>query len=155
MMIKFLFLILFANLASQADTAAPAQDDGLLPLERDQLQKEQKIDNRIKIFTAASIRLHKAFDSAVGNKQFEGVPLGLQVWMNLLASSLNDIDANAGWKKKSKALIAYEIHLRKSIKEVNNYKIKAPLDQQDYLETWLAQAEKIRSRFIDILFFGK
>jgi hypothetical protein len=154
-MIKFLFLILFTNLVSQANTAAPAQDDGLLPLERDQLQKEQKIDNRIRIYITASYRLQNAFHSEADKNNFSGVPPILQARMNLLADSLKDIDANAGWKKKSKALINYEIQLRKSVKEVDDYKVKAPVEQLDFLDAWTAQAEKIRTRFIDILFLGK
>jgi tRNA/tmRNA/rRNA uracil-C5-methylase (TrmA/RlmC/RlmD family) len=139
----------------QADRITPPQGDSMLPLERSKLQKEEKINNRIKIYKTVSTRYLKTFSSATSTNDFESVPPTLQVWMSLLTESLQDIDANVERKKKSKALIDYEIHLRKSINEIKDYKVKAPLEQQDFLDNWVAQAEKIQAKFLDILFLGK
>ena len=154
MMKTFFFLLLIAMSAQAADIDVPP-GDGMLPLERSKLQQEKKIDKRIKIYNAVSDRWLKAFSSAVAENKFESVPTILQVWMSALTESLQDIDANVGRKKKSGPLINYEIHLRKSINEVKDSQLKAPVEQQDYLDTWIAQAEKIQSKFLDILFLGK
>jgi hypothetical protein len=154
-MIKtFFFLLLIAMSAQAADIAVPP-GDGMLPLERSKLQKETKIDRRIKIYNAACMRWHSAFDSAVDANHFEAVPPTLQAWISVLTESLQDIDSNVGRKKKSGALIDYEIQLRKSIKEVKDYRVNAPPEQLEYIDAWLAQAEKIQSKFLDILFLGK
>jgi hypothetical protein len=139
----------------RADRITPPQGDSMLPLERGKLQKEEKINNRIKIYKTASTRYLNTFGSATSTNDFESVPPTLQVWMSLLTESLQDIDANVERKKKSKALIDYEIHLRKSINEVKDYKVKVPLEQQDFLDSWVVQAETIQTRFLDILFLGK
>jgi hypothetical protein len=154
-MIQISVLLLMMNLVAQINAAAQQSDDGLLPLERKQLQQARKIDARIKIYDNASARLRSVFDAAVAREDIEAMPPALGAWMNLLNSSLKDIDAAERRKKKAKALINYEIHLRKSIAEVKDYKIRAPIEQQDFLDAWLAQAEKIRSRFFDVLFLEK
>jgi len=154
MMKTFFFLLLITMSAQAADIAVPS-GDGMLPLERSKLQKETKIDRRIKIYNAACTRWHSTFDSAVDANRFEAVPPALQAWISVLTESLQDIDSNVGRKKKSGALIDYEIHLRKSIKEVKDYRVNAPPEQLEYIDAWLAQAEKIQSKFLDILFLGK
>jgi hypothetical protein len=152
--IKTILFLMITGISVQAGSIAP-KGDSMLPLERSKLQNENKIDNRIKIYNTASDRWLKTFSSAVGDNKFESVPSVLQAWLSLLTESLKDIDANVGRKKKSGALIGYEIHLRKSINEVKDSKIKAPVEQQDCFDTWIAQAEKIQSKFLDILFLGK
>jgi hypothetical protein len=154
-MIKALLFLIIASMSAQAGNIAPPQGDSILPLERSKLENEKKIDKRIKIYNAIFDRWLKTFGSAVSESNFGGVPPALQAWMSVLTESLQDIDANVGRKKKSGALIDYEIHLRKSINEVKDYKLKAPVEQQDYLDTWIAQAEKIQAKFLDILFLGK
>jgi hypothetical protein len=153
--IRALFSLLLANMIVQADRITPPQGDSMMPLERSKLQKEEKINNRIKIYKTASTRYLETFSSETSTNDFESVPPTLQVWMSLLTESLQDIDANVERKKKSKTLIDYEIHLRKSINEIKDYKVKAPLEQQDFLDSWVAQAEKIQAKFLDILFLGK
>jgi hypothetical protein len=153
--IRALVLLILASINVQAGSIASPQGDSMLPLERYKLQKEKKIDNRIKIYSGASDRCLKAFGSAVSENKLESVPALLQSWINLLAESLRDIDTNVGRKKKSGALIEHEIRLRKSIKEVKDYKLRAPVEQQDYLDAWIDQAEKIQAKFLDILFLRK
>lgn len=155
MTIKILLFIILATMSVQADRITSPQGDAMLPAERSKLEKEKKIDKRIKIYNAAITRLHKAFDAAASAKDFESVPPLLRSWSSILEESLKDIDANVSRKKKSGALIDYEIHLRKSINEINDYRVQAPLEQQGYLETWLTQAEQIQSKFLDIIFLGK
>jgi hypothetical protein len=150
-----LLLVLIANLVSQAGAILPAPDSGLLPQERSQLQKEQAAEKRAKIYLKAFERLHQVYDAKVAQKDFAGVPPVLDRCMNLLAASSQDINSSAGWKKKSKVLINYEIQLRESINEVDDYRIKAPVEQLDYLESWTAQAEQIRRKFMDLIFDGK
>ena len=155
MTIKILLFSILATMSVQADRITSPQGDALLPTERSKLEKEKKIDKRIKIYNAATTRLHKAFDAAASAKDFESVLPLLQSWSSILEESLKDIDANVDRKKKSGALIDYEIHLRKSINEIKDYGVQAPLEQQGHLETWLTQAEQIQSKFLDIIFLGK
>jgi hypothetical protein len=154
-MIKILLLVLLISAGVQANGVLQPQDDGLLPMERSKLQSENKIDSRIKIYTLAASRCHKTFDSAVSANNVESVISALQVWMNLLNESFKDIDANVGRKKKSGALINFEITLRKSIKEVKDYRVNAPPEHRGYLDSWVTEAEQIQAKCLNILFLGK
>jgi DNA-binding transcriptional MerR regulator len=70
----------------------------------------------------------------------------------LLRFSLNDIRASLEKKKKSRALKNFEIQLRRASLDVQSYKIKAPIEQQDQIDDWLSQAESIRTQFMGMLF---
>jgi hypothetical protein len=72
--------------------------------------------------------------------------------MSLLESSLEDVKGSTARKDKSRALIRYEIHLRKAIGNVQELKHKASADQFDDLEAWLTRAEEIHRKFVDMLF---
>jgi hypothetical protein len=89
---------------------------------------------------------------AVVKEEFETIPANLKRWTSLLSSSLDDIKTNSKSKKKSRQLIQYEIQVRKAIATLQDDQIKAPIDQHDNFESCLVQAEKIRKRFVDILF---
>ena len=80
------------------------------------------------------------------------MPDALKLWVALLSGSLEDIEANLKTNKKSKALIRYEIQVRKANATFQGYKAKAPVDQQDVLDEQIAGAEKIRKKFVDIIF---
>jgi hypothetical protein len=154
-MIKALLFFILASISVQAGSIVQPPGDSMPPLERSKLQMEKKINNRIKIYKAVSGSWLKTLVSAVDANDFEAVPSVLQAWMSLLTESLKDIDANVERKKKSGALIEYEIQLRKSIHEVKDHRVEIPLEQLDSIDAWVDQAEKIQSKFLDILFLGK
>ncbi len=120
--------------------------------EKAQMEKAENIERRIKIYEAASKRIQQNLEAAVSKDDFDSVPDTLKLWTALLTKSLEDIEANLKTKKKSKALKDYEIQVRKSIGNTGNYKIRAPVEQQDIFDSSLAQAETVRKRFVEILF---
>ena len=120
--------------------------------EERRLTAEQKIDNRIKRYREISERLHKAVETAAQKQKFEEVPGLLKCWIEVLAVSLNDVEENINRKKKSGALIDYEITIRKSILDMEDVQIKAPHGQQADFDAWIAQATTTRKKFVDILF---
>jgi hypothetical protein len=126
--------------------------DGLTPTERSKLEKEGKIDSRIRVYEDASTRFHKSVRSAVQKQEFEIVQEDLNSWMKVLSASLEDIEVNVNRRKMSRPLIRYEIHLRKAFVDLQDLKHKVPLEEQEKIETWLGRAESIRNSFLDILF---
>jgi hypothetical protein len=126
--------------------------DGLTPTERSKLEKEEKVDSRIRVYEAASTRFHKSVRSAVQKQEFEIVEEDLNSWMKVLSASLEDIEANVNRKKMSRPLIRFEIHLRKAFLDLQDLKHKAPLEEQEKIETWLGRADGIRNSFLNILF---
>lgn len=133
----------------QTDLPVPAEV--LDPGERARIEKKEKIEDRIKIYCSASIRYQKAVESAASRNEFDAMPENLKLWRTLLSSSLKDIEANLK-KKKSRALINYEIHLRKTIGNVQKVRIKAPADQQESFDSWISEAEEVRKKIVEILF---
>lgn len=132
----------------------PQPDDSLTAAEREQLQKEQKLDGRIKVYATASRRLFRTLEGQVLKEDFQTDLATLKSWASLLNLASKDIGENASRKKKSKALIKYEIELRKALADVQAFKIRAPVDQQDAFTAFLNHAEGIRKGFVDILFPG-
>jgi hypothetical protein len=120
--------------------------------EKAQLGKAQKVDDRIKVYNSASKRMQQQMQASFSGNDFSNVPDILELWVELLSGSLEDIDANLKTNKKPKALIRYEIDVRKAITAFKGYKSKAPLDLQDLFDSKLADAEKIRKRFVEIIF---
>ncbi len=147
-------LVLFLGLILQAGSLAPSLEDGLTPSEKEQLQRERSIDDRIKIYERASARVFKVLEAQVLKEEFQSVPATLKSWSALLDLSVKDIDENVNRKKKSKALIRFEIQLRKALSDVQGFKIRAPVDQQDAFDGFLNHAEGIRKKLVDILFPG-
>jgi hypothetical protein len=146
-----LFGLTFA-LFLQISRTLPASENIFLPNEKSQLEKAQNVDQRIKVYDAASKRLQQELEAAVDKEEFIKVPDKLRLWVSALTKSLEDIDANLKAKKKPRALINYEIQLRKSITRTESLKIRAPVDQQDVFDSSLAEAEKVRKQFVEILF---
>jgi hypothetical protein len=126
--------------------------DGLTPTERGKLEKEEKVDSRIRVYEDASTRFHKSVRNAVQKQEFENVEEDLNSWMKVLSASLEDIEANVNRKKMSRPLIRFEIHLRKAFLDLQDLKHKAPLEEQEKIETWLGRADGIRNSFLNILF---
>jgi hypothetical protein len=128
------------------------QGDALNAREKARLSLAQKVDDRIKVYHSASTRMQQSVHAAVSGNDFSSVPDALKLWVSLLSGSLEDIGANLKAGKKSKALIRYEIQVRKTITEFRGYKPKAPVEQKDEFDTLLAGAESIRKRFVEIIF---
>jgi hypothetical protein len=126
--------------------------DCLKPADKTKLAAETRIDGRIKIYRAASEQIHQAINGAVSKQNYEGLDIQVRCWRELLAVSLKDIETNVNRKKKSGALINYEIQLRKSIVDMNNNRLKAPSSSLEQFESWLDQAKSAREKFVDILF---
>jgi len=146
-------LLTFAIFAFIQAAAVPyIADDVLNPEEKGRIAKADNVEQRIKVYEAASKRIHQTLQSSVAMDDFSKVPDSLKLWTSLLSGSLEDIEANLKTKKKSKPLIRYEIQVRKAIASSQDYKTKAPVDQQDLIRSCLAQAEKIRKRFVEIIF---
>jgi hypothetical protein len=151
MSILWLLTPLLASLL-QAGAEAPINGEIFNSTEKAQMAKAADIEQRIKVYEAASKRIQQSLETAVSKDDFQSVPDNLKLWTALLSKSLEDIEANLKTKKKSKALKNYEIQLRKSIGNTGNYKIRAPVEQQDIFDSSLAQAETIRKRFVEIFF---
>jgi hypothetical protein len=136
-------------------TAAPAplsDSDCLIAMEKQRLSAEQKIDGRVKVYRDISERLRRDLVALAAKQSFEEAPTVLHCWMELITVSVKDIEANINRKKKSGALINYEIQLRKSIVDMSDARLKAPYQQQDNFESWLSQANVAHEKFVDILF---
>lgn len=146
-------LLAFVSALLLQGTGSPSiEDDIFLPRERVQLEKAENVERRIKVYEAASKRIQKTLEAAVTKEKFQVVPNTLRLWMTLLSTSLEDIEANLRTKKKSRALINYEIQVRKSIARTESLKIHAPVDQQDIFDSCISEAETVRKQFIEILF---
>ena len=122
--------------------------------ESQKIEKESDdIEERIKVYRKASERMLDNLDKTVSRREFQTAPDILSTWMLLITESLKDIEANLERKgKKSKPLIKYEIQVGKSIKNIQDYKIRAPVDQQDIFNRCIDQAESVRTKMLEILF---
>jgi hypothetical protein len=133
--------------------SVPSFSPGILNSdEKSKIDKASRIERRIKIYETASNRIHRTIQESVSKEEFQAVPGNLKIWTSLLSESLKDIEINLDTKKKSRALINYEIQLRKAITTTKGLKIRAPVDQQDIFDSHIAQAETIRKRFVQLLF---
>ncbi len=135
----------------QAPTSVPAQGC-LTANESAQLEKGPKVESRLKTYASASNRFHNSLVSSASANQTDAVPPLLKCWLEVLNAAAADIDSNLERKKKSRTLREFEIQLRRAILDVQNYKIKAPVEQQDQIDDWIAKAEKIHERFMSFLF---
>ncbi len=151
MLVLQLMLFSIVALAQVADSTRFA-DEILDDKEKQKMARAVKVEDRIKVYEAASKRIHQTLEAAVAGDDFSKAPDILKLWLSLLSGSLEDIEANLKTRKKSKPLIRYEIQVRKAITASRGYKTKAPLEQQDLFDSYLAQAEKIRKRFVEIIF---
>jgi hypothetical protein len=151
-MIFLAALILAFNILGQTEFVPSFDDDVFSSKEKIQLEKADSVDRRIKIYTEASKRLQKELHEAVIAGDFKFVPANLRQWTLLLVRSLEDIEANLKPKKKYKSLIKYEIQVRKSLAAIRDYRIQAPIDQQDAFDSCLVQAESVHKRLVEKIF---
>jgi hypothetical protein len=124
----------------------------LTNLDKSRLSMEAGIEKRIRICKEISDRFHKAVEQAEKKQLTEEVSVLLACWRDHLAASLKDIETNINRKKKSGALKDFEIQLRKSIRTVEDARLKAPYQESSHYENWLDQANMVRKKFVDILF---
>lgn len=127
-------------------------EDVFNPKEKAGLANANSLDDRIKVYEAASRRTLKMLRETARQDKSNTVPDILKTWTSLLTGSLEDISANSKSKKKSKKLIKYEIQVRKAINDIQDLKVKASIEHQDAYDSCIDQAETIRKKFIDILF---
>ena len=140
------------GLLMQNASFSPPVDSALNSVERLKMEKELKIENRIKIYRQASERIQKNIEDAVSKDSYKTLPPYLRLWTSLLSESLKDIQANLKLRKKSKNLISFEIQVRKAVSNSLNYKIRSPVELHDAFDACLEKAEKIRQQFVEILF---
>jgi len=138
----------------QAGDVPPVAGEVFNSAEKAQLENAKNIEQRIKVYTATSRRIQQTLETSVDKEDFRTVPENLTLWIALLSKSLEDVEANLKSKKKSGALIKYEIQLRKSITNTTSLKIRAPVDQQDLFDSCISQAETVRRKFVAILFLN-
>jgi hypothetical protein len=124
----------------------------LSDLDKTKLTTETGIEKRIKICKDISERFHKAVEQAEKKQPAEGVPDLLACWSDLLAASMKDVEANINRKKRSGALKDFEIQIRKSIRDMQDSKLRAPFEESKNYDAWLEQANLVRKKFVDILF---
>jgi hypothetical protein len=124
----------------------------LTPAERQKLGSSSKIDGRVKVYEVASKRHLQGAHTLAKSEEFARLGTHFQLWGDLISTSMDDIEKNIGRKKKSHALIRYEIHLRKAIEEMNKLKLTIPTDEDQHQESWMEKAEAARKRFVEILF---
>jgi hypothetical protein len=151
-MVIFGPIVLVLIMLIQTGDISPAADDVLILAEQAKMAAAKSIDQRIKIYESASERIQLQLQGAMSNNEFEAVPGILNLWTSLLNKSIEDIEAALKPKNKPRSLKKYEIHLRKAIKDTEDYKKKAPFDQEDAFNACLVRAEVIRKRFVEILF---
>ena len=118
------------------------------------IEKESDdIDGRIDVYRNASIRMQKELKETVSKDGFQNVPGHIQLWTSLVTESLKDIEFNIDpKKKKSKALIKYEIHVRQTINDLRELQIRAPYEQQQIFDSCIERANAARGKMVDILF---
>jgi len=113
----------------------------LTAAEKNQLEREPNVEDRIRVYEAASSRIYGSIRNLILRQQFEDV-----------GEAQQDIEQNISRKKKSKNLIRFEIHLRKAIGDLKERKLQVPADQQEDFESWLTRLDHVRKKFVDILF---
>ena len=122
------------------------------PVEARRLEREPKVEERMKIYRAASEERHRSILMAMAEQNTGAVSITLRSWTDLLDYSLEDIQKNAGQKSKSKALREYEIQLRKAFDSIDNIKLRGTTEQFDEFEEWLKHAQDVRAKLVRILF---
>jgi hypothetical protein len=147
-------LILFVfDTAWQSSASLQTDSQGcLLPGEVERLAREVKLDARIKIYDEGNTRCEAMLVGYLQKGEFQRIPAHLNSWITFLEGSMKDIGESSSRKEKSKALIRFEIHLRKSIGTVQEAKLRAQVEQLEDFESWLTRAGKVHNSFVGMLF---
>jgi hypothetical protein len=120
--------------------------------DQQRLSVETGIEKRIKIRKEISDRFHKTVERVQKMQQPDAVAALLACWSDHLAASLKDVESYVNRKKRSGALKNFEIELRKSIRFMEDSRLKASYQESAQYDAWLDQAKKVREKFVDILF---
>lgn len=147
---SFLLIGMAVQLSEQFAIDLPP--DVLTAAERQKLGGSRKIDDRVKVYEAASMRHLQTARALAKSQDFSRLSEHLRFWGDLISVSRDDVDKNINRKKKSRALIRYEIHLRKAIGEMSKLMLTFPADEDQNWESWMEKAEAARKRFVEILF---
>ncbi len=149
-LLVFILVVGFSTVPLTEEASSPR--GGLTALEWAKLQREKEVKKRIKIYKTASDRIFAGCQRSLRRSDYEVFQEGLSTWNELLTMSVDDIDGNFERGKKSKELIRYEIHLRKSISELEDWRYRLPGVTGSRLEQWLKRADDVHSKLVDILF---
>src|SRR5512140_3474466 len=128
-------------LVPQAAEEGARPSDCLLPAELRKLETEPRLDSRVKIYETASDRCLASARQALALPNPPPVSSILNGWMQLLERSLGDIEKHSDRKKKSKALIRFEIQLRKSIAELKDSRMKVNYEEMQEIDSWTDKAD--------------
>jgi len=145
-------LIAVTTVMFQAGAKPVFPDDVLTSVEKLRIEKESKVENRIKVYESVSKRIHRAIEDAIAKNEFETLPANLQIWTSFLEESFKDIEANIKPPKKPRALIKYEIHLRKAVSAMQKSKVRIPLEQEEVFNSCLSRAAAVHRKMVKILF---
>ncbi len=133
--------------------AVPSFTEGILnSREKQEMTRATKVEQRIKVYENASKRIMQTVFAFAADGEFSQIPDIMKLWNSLLTGSLEDIEANLKTKKKPRALIRYEIQVRKALATAQDYRNNMPIEQLEAFDAHLAKAEKIRKRFVEIIF---
>ena len=148
-------LFTLSGLLPQAAPVLPqAAIDAFTPAERKRLAAAAKVDDRIKVYTSAIIDRRRMVSAGMSGPDPQPVSEMLKSWTVILDYALEDIQANAGRKSRSRHLRRFEIELRKALGELDDLKVKGTFEQMQEIESWMKHAEQIRSATVGILFPG-
>lgn len=154
MMMQTCLLLLVLALVSQGNPSQSPTAPWNCVSDSDQqrLSVETGIEKRIKIRKEISDRFHKTVERVQKMQQPDAVAALLACWSDHLAASLKDVESYVNRKKRSGALKNFEIALRKSIRFMEDSRLKASYQESAPYDAWLDQAKKVREKFVDILF---
>ena len=145
--------LILAVVSQEMPSSSKARvSEPLTAAEKNQLEREPNVEDRIRVYEAASSRIYGSIRNLILRQQFEDVGAEMRSWLDLLSEAQQDIEQNISRKKKSKNLIRFEIHLRKAIGDLKERKLQVPADQQEDFESWLTRLDHVRKKFVDILF---
>jgi hypothetical protein len=148
----FLLAFFHGGQAPAPQPPPPAKQEPLTATEKGQLGREAGLDGRVRVYETANARLGREVQGEIQQGNVEPITVRLEAWSDLLEMSLKDIETNANRKRKSRAVIQYEIQIRKCIADMHGVALKAPSECQKQIEDWLGSAERVRKRLVDILF---
>jgi len=122
------------------------------PSEKKRLASSKSLNDRINVYDTAFERIRKEIEKDIRNDRFADASRTLKTWSALLDVSQADIEATINPKKKPGRIRQYEIHLRQTIRELRNLRIRSPMELYDALLSFEEHAEETRRKFMIILF---
>jgi len=144
---------LFVSAAAQAGPVpAPGPFAALTTEENAQLARQTKIDGRVRIYEKATVRFASELSKLVNQEDFPEVRARLALWQGLLSGSVSDIVSSVPRGKRPKAVIKYEIQLRKVIAEMQSLRVTASVEAFDAFQEWAASAEECRKSIMAVIF---